>query len=291
MSVTTIIMSFIVIAAALFPRQLPCDDHPAAITKVLTTSASNKSLPVLCFANHSTVRGFEELKIEGSCMDLSEMLSSSVFISGVSSAPIWKWGGVEIPNATIFRHKCEDINLYQRAHVYICSYVTILIPHQPSTLRKIEGELLSLFNPIPCQNQRFTYLVPVIFEDKLVLSIDSITPTGFCVNQTGGTNVTIFGNDFLYLQMLNNKGGVISTVIPTLTWNNQDLSASIVTSSCTEFSAVKFAATRIYTCTQMTALFPQVIGTLTSDDLTVVNAEPCTGNVFTISAVTGGNFC
>ena len=72
----------------------------------------------------------------------------------------------------------------------------------------------------------------MIYESQLQTTITSITPTGFCYNNiVNGTNITIIGGNFIFLQTIKN-GAVVDTTSPKVTWNNNILQSNIVQSSC-----------------------------------------------------------
>lgn len=287
LSLTLIVFVFIILGAALFPRQIPCEEFPAFIGSVVTRN-SVAPIPVICFARNNSVRSYEQIQVTGSCMDLSEMTMYSNFIAGVSGPPAWVWAGsYTVPNATIFRHMCNDLDLYRRPYAYICTLINIELPYQAPTVNVIEANLLTLSNPIPCNGKSWRFLVPIIYEGMLNFAFNSVAPSGFCASNST-TNITITGTDFLVIQTILN-GAVNGTQQPSVYWNNVKLDSQVNMTSCFEY-VTNPAVARIYTCTVIDAVIP-VTSFISSDTFFITNALPCSGSTLTVANATGAFVC
>jgi len=279
--VIVILFAATILGAALFPRQINCDQYPATITN----STSILGSPALCF---SQSRQYETIIVQGSCMDLTEMVGSSIFIAGVAGPPIWKFSNsvnaYTVPNATIYRHRCYDVGLYRRPFVYMCSLILLIIPYQAPSLFQIETGIINVNHPVPCQNQRVNGPIPIVYEDTLNVSITGLSTSGFCLNKTGNV-YPVFGNDFLLFEWPNG-----TLLMPSFIWNDQPLNLTFDMTYCTVM--VNTMTSNVFLCTQVNLSFPAVLpGFLVSDDLIYEHPDPCYSTNLVLPNATGGVFC
>jgi len=256
--------------AALLPRPVPCDTYKTNVSEVnssLTVGGKKIQLPVICFGSPdrnislSVKGGFFEL------YDFNGLIPTFTFGNNISNTTI--------SNATIYRHKCQELHVIRQSGIRMCSSATMDIPYLPPTSSHpvVTNMNLTVINCDPCKKFNATRLVHVIWEEMLDLHVTSITPNLICNKQP--QKLVIKGKDFVQIYVKKTK----MTYPPTLLFNGLSLvNVTINPKSCHNYTASNVT---VSTCTEMAAILPE-FQILTDDDLHVHNPLPCMTSEFTV---------